>query len=87
MQQAMFIMFFFIMIFNLMSGLLTPIRSMPEWAQWITVFNPTRYYIQMIRMIYLKGGGFSDVQTEFWALVGFVIFFVFWAVMSYRKRE
>ncbi|MDR2146183.1 MAG: ABC transporter permease, partial [Tannerella sp.] len=40
MQQAMFIMFFFIMIFNLMSGLLTPIRSMPEWAQWITVFNP-----------------------------------------------
>ena len=87
MQQAMFIMFFFIMIFNLMSGLLTPIRSMPEWAQILTFFNPIRYYIQMMRMIYLKGGGFSDVQTEFWALGAFVVFFVCWAILSYRKRE
>jgi ABC-2 type transport system permease protein len=87
MQQAMFIMFFFIMIFNLMSGLLTPIRSMPEWAQIITVFNPTRYYIQMMRMIYLKGGGFVDVQTELLAHILFVIFFNLWAIISYRKRE
>ncbi|MDR2385666.1 MAG: ABC transporter permease [Tannerella sp.] len=86
MQQAMFIMFFFIMIFNLMSGLLTPIRSMPEWAQVITIFNPTRYYIQVMRMMYLKGGGFADVQIELLAHVGFVLFFNLWAIISYRKR-
>jgi len=87
MQQAMFVMFFFVMLFQLMSGLLTPIRSMPEWAQWITVFNPPRYFIQMMRLIYLKGGSITDLSTEFFALLGFVLFFGFWAVISYRKRE
>jgi ABC-2 type transport system permease protein len=87
MQQAMFVMFFFIMIFQLMSGLLTPIRSMPEWAQWITFFNPPRYFVQMIRLIYLKGGSLSDLLTEFFTLLGFVIFLGLWAVVSYRKRE
>ncbi|MDR0742977.1 MAG: ABC transporter permease [Tannerella sp.] len=87
MQQAMFVMFFFVMIFQLMSGLLTPIRSMPEWAQWITLFNPPRYFVRMMRLIYLKGGGMADLTTEFFALLGFVIFFGLWAVMSYRKRE
>ena len=87
MQQAMFVMFFFIMIFQLMSGLLTPIRSMPEWAQWITLFNPPRYFVQMMRLIYLKGGSLSDLTTELIALLGFVIFFGLWAVFSYRKRE
>ena len=85
-QQAMFVMFFFVIIFQLMSGLLTPIRSMPDWAQWITVFNPPRYFIQMMRLMYLKGGSFTDLSTEFFALSGFVIFFGLWAVISYRKR-
>ncbi|MDR0835734.1 MAG: ABC transporter permease [Tannerella sp.] len=86
MQQALFIMFFFIMIFNLMSGLLTPIRSMPEWAQTLTLFNPVRYYISMMRMMYLKGGGLADLQTELIAHIGFLLFFNLWAVISYRKR-
>jgi len=86
MQQAMFVMFFFVIIFQLMSGLLTPIRSMPEWAQWITVFTPPRYFIQMMRLMYLKGGSFSDLSTELFALIGFLIFFGLWAVISYRKR-
>jgi ABC-2 type transport system permease protein len=87
MQQALFVMFFFVMIFQLMSGLLTPIRSMPEWAQWITVFNPPRYFIHMMRLMYLKGGTFSDLLTDFGALSGFVVFFNSWAVMSYRKNR
>ena len=87
MQQAMFVMFFFIMIFQLMSGLLTPIRSMPEWAQWLTLFNPPRYFVQMMRLMYLKGGTLSDLSTELFALLGFVFFFGLWAVVSYRKRE
>ena len=87
MQQAMFVMFFFVMVFQLMSGLLTPIRSMPEWAQWITVFNPPRYFVQMMRLMYLKGGSITDLSTELFALLGFVVFFGLWAVISYRKRE
>ena len=86
-QQAMFVMFFFIMVFQLMSGLLTPIRSMPEWAQWITLFTPPRYFVQMMRLVYLKGGSLSDLTVEFFALLGFVVFFGLWAVVSYRKRE
>jgi ABC-2 type transport system permease protein len=87
MQQALFVTFFFVMIFQLMSGLLTPIRSMPEWAQTITVFIPPRYFIHAIRLLYLKGSSFSDLTTDFFALLAFVCFFGGWAVVSYRKSQ
>lgn len=86
MQQALFVMFFFVMIFQLMSGLLTPVRSMPEWAQWLTVFNPPRYFIHAMRLVYLKDGTFGNLLTDCRALLGFVVFFNSWAVWSYRKR-
>ncbi len=87
MQQAMFVMFFFMLIFMLMSGLLTPLRSMPDWAQYMTVINPPRYYIEMMRMVYLKGGMLADLQTQLWALVAIDAVLGTWAVLSYRKRE
>jgi ABC-2 type transport system permease protein len=85
MQQALFVTFFFVMIFQLMSGLLTPIRSMPEWAQWFTVIIPPKYFIHAIRLLYLKGSNFNDLLPEFFALLGFVCFFSGWAVLSYKK--
>lgn len=87
MQQAMFVMFFFMLIFMLMSGLLTPLRSMPEWAQYFTVINPPRYYIEMMRLVYLKGGTLADLQTQLWALVAIDAVLGTWAVLSYRKRD
>ena len=87
MQQAMFVMFFFMLIFMLMSELLTPLRSMPEWAQYFTVINPPRYYIEMMRLVYLKGGTLADLQTQLWALVAIDAVLGTWAVMSYRKRD
>ncbi len=54
MQQAIFVMFFFMMIFILLSGLFTPISSMPQWAQYITYINPLRYFIEVMRMVNLK---------------------------------
>jgi ABC-2 type transport system permease protein len=45
-QQAMSLSFFFIMIFNLLSGLYTPIESMPEWARTLTAFNPLKYFMK-----------------------------------------
>jgi ABC-2 type transport system permease protein len=86
MQQALFVMFFFVMIFQLMSGLLTPIRSMPEWAQWLTLLNPPRYFIHMMRLVYLKGGSLADLHADCLALLAFTGFFNAWAVWSYRKN-
>lgn len=87
MQQAMFVMFFFILIFNLMSGLFTPVTSMPDWAQTITIFNPLKYFIQVMRLVYLKGSAFSDLLTQFFALSCFAVVFNVWAVLSYKKNN
>ena len=85
--QAMFVMFFFVIIIMLMSGLFTPINSMPEWAQTITIANPLKYFIQVTRMVYLKGSGFSDLIMQFIALFLMAIALNGWAVFSYKKNS
>jgi ABC-2 type transport system permease protein len=85
MQQSMFMMFFFIIVFVLMSGLFTPIESMPQWAQNITIFNPLKYFIQAMRNIYMKGNGFSEIATQTIALSCFAVGLNIWAVLSYKK--
>ncbi|MCM0220521.1 ABC transporter permease [Bacteroides fragilis] len=85
MQQAMFVMWFCMLILILMSGLFTPVRSMPEWAQWITMLNPLKYFMQVMRMVYLKGSGSIDLLPQLGALLAFALFFNIWAVKSYRK--
>lgn len=84
-QQAMFVMWFFMLILILMSGLFTPIHSMPQWAQWITYLNPLRYFVEVMRTIYLRGGGFSELLTQAGALSTFAIAFNIWAIRSYKK--
>lgn len=84
--QSIFIMFAFIMIFQLMGGLFTPISSMPQWAQYITYAVPPRYFIEIMRSIYLKGAGLSDLGTQYAALAAFAIFLCTLAAMTYRKR-
>ena len=86
-QQGIFLVFFFMIILILMSGLFTSVRSMPEWAQVITIFNPLKYFIQVMRLIYLKGSVFSELITQFLALCVFAIGFNIWAVLSYRKSR
>ena len=56
-QQAMLISFFIMMIFILLGGLYTSIDSMPGWAQVVTKFNPVSYFIEVMRMVVLKGSG------------------------------
>ncbi|MDR2911879.1 MAG: ABC transporter permease [Alistipes sp.] len=87
MQQAMFVMFFFMMIFLLMSGLFTPVASMPRWAQAIAAVNPLKYFIEVMRLVYLKGSDFSQLIPQFLALCGFAVAFNIWAVVGYRKRD
>lgn len=86
-QQAMFIAWFFTVIFILMSGLFTPIESMPTWAQKITLLNPIRYFVEVIRMVMLKGAGFQEIKMQ----LGIIAFFAFaingLAVWSYKKSN
>lgn len=87
MQQAMFVMFFFMLIFILVSGLFTPVTSMPQWAQAITAVNPLKYFIQVMRLVYLKGSAFKELIPQFLALCGFAIVLNVWAVVSYKKSN
>lgn len=86
-QQAMFVMWFFMLILMLMSGLFTPIRSMPGWAQWIARLNPLKYFVEMMRTIYLRGGNFADLLPQLGALSAFAFVFNLWAVKSYKKSS
>jgi len=86
-QQSFLVAFFITMIFNLMSGLFTPIESMPEWAQIITKFNPVSYFIEVMRMVILKGSGLADIKSQMLAIIGFAVFFNGWAILNYRKRS
>ncbi|MCD7898336.1 MAG: ABC transporter permease [Bacteroides sp.] len=87
MQQAMFVMFFFMLILILLSGLFTPVSSMPDWAQLISRINPLSYFIQVMRSIYLKGSGIMELLPQLFALGGFALFFNIWAIFSYKKSN
>lgn len=87
MQQALFVMFFFLMIFILMSGLFTPVSSMPDWAQKVTIFNPLKYFMQVMRLVYLKGSAFRELLPQFAALACFAVVLNIWAVLSYKKND
>ena len=85
-QQAMLISFFLMMIFILLGGLYTSIDSMPEWAKIITKANPVSYFIEVMRMVVLKGSGWSDIKNQLLIMFGFAVVLNGWAVLSYRKR-
>ncbi len=84
-QQAMFLSWFFAMIFILMSGLFTPIASMPGWAQVITEFNPVKYFVQVVRMVMLKGSSLADISPQLIKLGVYAVLINGLAVWSYKK--
>lgn len=86
-QQAALTMYFFLVIFILLSGLLTPIQSMPQWAQTLTCLNPMRYMIEAMRAIFIKGSSLWQLRSQFVALTLFTLVGWFWAIRSYRKNE
>ncbi|MFY0255457.1 ABC transporter permease [Chitinophaga sp. 30R24] len=85
--QAMFVAFFFMMIFMLMSGLFTAVESMPPWAKGIADFTPVTHFIRVMRMVVIKGSSFSDVKNEFGYLVLFAVVLNSWAIYNYRKTS
>ncbi len=85
-QQAMFVTFFIIMIYLLMSGLFTPIRSMPDWAQWMAQLNPVKHFIEIMRGILLKGATARDIARPIGILALFGAVVLTLAVRQYGKR-
>lgn len=84
-QQAMFIAYFFMMIFVLLGGLFAPIENMPDWAKYLTYINPVSYLIEVMRMLVLKGSGFTDLLKHFVIIILFAIGFNTLAIINYKK--
>lgn len=86
MLQSILVMFAIVMVFQLMGGLFTPIRSMPQWAQYITYAIPPRYFIEIMRSVYLKGSSVADLWLQYSALGSFAIFTLTLSALTYSKR-
>ena len=87
MQQAVFVMWFFVVCIMLLSGLFTPTRSMPEWAYLTTYVNPMHYFIEAIRTVFIRGGGFAEIAHQILALGIIGLVMSSWAVVSYKKNN
>ncbi|MBN1365820.1 MAG: ABC transporter permease [Syntrophaceae bacterium] len=85
-QQAMMTAFFFILPFFMLSGFVFPISNMPEMVQWLTYLNPLRYFLVILRVIFLKGVGLSVLWPQYLALsiLGTVVFAG--AISRFKKR-
>lgn len=84
-QQAMLIMFFFIMVFILMSGLFTPVDVMPGWARVVVACNPLSYLIEVMRMVILKGSRLAEMLPDLGMMVVFALVLNGLAILNYRK--
>jgi ABC-2 type transport system permease protein len=70
-----------------MSGLFTPIESMPGWAQTLTEFNPIKYFVEVMRMVMLKGSGFIDILPQLIKSLVYALIMNGLAVWSYKKTS
>lgn len=86
-QQTVFMMFFFLLIFMLLSGLLTPIESMPVPVQYISKLFPPGYFIRIMRSVYLRGSTFIELWPQFAQLFAMTLFFGFLAVKTHKKQN
>ncbi len=87
MQQAVFVMWFFVVIMLLLSGLFTPTRSMPSWSYLTTYINPVSYFVEAVRTIFVRGGNFQSVWHQVVALSIIATFMGGWAIISYKKNH
>jgi len=86
MQQAMLFSFLIMMPFALLSGLVTPISSMPEVLQYLTFINPLRYAIEIAHRVYLEGAGLGLLIPELWPLAVMAVVMLTTASWMFRHR-
>ena len=85
-QQAMFVTFFILVIYLLMSGLYTPVDSMPHWVRLAAELNPVKHFVLIGRAVLVKGAGLADVARPALILVAYAATILFVAVRRYSKR-
>ena len=85
-QQAMFVTFFIVNVYLLMSGLFTPVDSMAPWVQQVSVINPVRHFVTISRAILMKGAGLAEIAQPLLILIGTAAVVLFVAVQQYQKR-
>jgi ABC-2 type transport system permease protein len=86
-QQAVSLAFFFVLVFNMISGVFTSIDSMPAWGKALSYFSPMSHFAAVMRMVVLKGSTFQDILPHFMAIVLLALIFNVWAVLNYRKTN
>jgi len=85
--QAMFIVFFLFIVFVLLSGLFTPIEGMPQWAKYINYLNPMSHYMEVIKLIVLKGSGIEEIKVQISVLSGMAVVINAAALFFYRETK
>jgi len=86
MQQALLLAFFGLFPIMFLSGSLTPVESMPEFLQWLSLASPLRYYMEIILGVFLKGAGWAELWQEALILlaIGATLFSL--AALAFRRR-
>lgn len=84
-QQAQFIAFFLLMFYLFLSGIFTPVASMPEWARWLAEANPMKHFLVAVRAVLLKGAGPEAVARELLLLAGFAAVTLPTSIRVYSK--
>lgn len=85
-QQAMFLAWFFSVFALLTSGYMTPITNMPDWMQRVTLINPMRYFMEIVRGIMMKGTGLADLMPSVVPLAIFGVIIFGFAALRFHKR-
>ena len=86
MQQAMLYNFMLVLPMTLLSGLMTPVRNMPQALQAATHANPLRFGVSIVRRVYLEGATLTDVAPDFLPLLAMTALSLPLAVWLFRNR-
>lgn len=84
-QQSLFVSYFILLIIILMSGLFTPIESMPSWAQYVAFVDPFSHFAEVMRRVLLKGASWAEVSEQFAILGAYATLAASFAVFNYKK--
>lgn len=85
-RQAMMTTVFLIMPQIILSGFIFPIANMPQLIQWLTAVIPLRYFLEIVRSIFLKGSGFRYLWHDIWPLVVFGTIILSLSILRFRKK-
>lgn len=85
-QQAMFVTFFIVNIYLLLSGLFTPIDSMADWVQVVSMVNPVRHFVTIARALLVRGASLMDIRTPLSILTVYAVVILAVAIRQYSKR-